>query len=175
MIRSEAERMEDQLDDVLATSLHNEVDRNITVRVSDPQLVALRADHRAAWRILNGPLTASIVVVLDLGPFHLAWDITEPEEAPLARLLEQGRAGATRDRCAKRLHPSAQRALVLALSGVVGWRDPPRRPSGSGRDHARVVQPAARAISCPSSSAGGSTSPRRPGGEWNWSSASHWS
>lgn len=90
MARSEAERMEDQLDDVLATSLHNEVGSSITVRVSDPQLVTLRANHQAAWRILNGPLTASIIVVLDLGPFHLAWDITEPEEAPVASLLEEG-------------------------------------------------------------------------------------
>lgn len=90
MARSEAERIEDQLDDVLATSLHNEVGSSITVRVSDPQLVALRANHQAAWRILNGPLTASIIVVLDLGPFHIAWDITEPEEAPIANLLEEG-------------------------------------------------------------------------------------
>lgn len=90
MARGEAERIEDQLDDVLATSLHNEVGSSITVRVSDPQLIALRANHQAAWRILNGPLTASIIVVLDLGPFHLAWDITEPEEAPIANLLEEG-------------------------------------------------------------------------------------
>lgn len=34
--------------------------------------------------------TLSIIVVLDLGPFHLAWDITEPEEVHIARLLEQG-------------------------------------------------------------------------------------
>jgi hypothetical protein len=92
MVRSKAERIEDQIDDVLGTSLHNEVDTSITVRVSDPQLMALHSDHRSAWRILNGPLTASIIVVLDLGLFHLAWDITEPEEVPIARLLDQGRA-----------------------------------------------------------------------------------
>lgn len=89
---NEAERIEDQLDDVLATSLHNEVGSSITVRVSDPQLAALRTDHAVAWRFLNGPITASIVVVLDIGPFHLAWDITEPEEAPITRLLERARS-----------------------------------------------------------------------------------
>lgn len=28
--------------------------------------------------------------MLDLGLFHLAWDITEPEETPVASLLEEG-------------------------------------------------------------------------------------
>lgn len=91
MARSEAERIEDQLDEVLATALHTEVDDTILVRADAEQLAVLHLDHATSWRILNGPLTASIIVVLELGCFHLAWDISEPEEAPILRLLESGR------------------------------------------------------------------------------------
>ncbi len=50
----------------------------------------LHLDHATSWHILNGPLTGSTIVVLELGYFHLAWDISEPEGAPILRLLESG-------------------------------------------------------------------------------------
>lgn len=85
----------------------------------------------------------------------------------------QGRAGARIDRCAKRLHPVAHRALGMALSGVVGWRDPPRWPSGSRRHRTGRVQSAAWATAGMPASVGASTTPRRSGGVWSRSSASH--
>src|SRR5438132_2614550 len=43
---------------------------------------------------------------------------------PLVPTPSQGRAGAIYKWCAERLHPLAQRALVLALTGVGEWVDP---------------------------------------------------
>jgi hypothetical protein len=72
MVRSEAERIEEQLDGVLARALHTEVDDTILVRADADQLAALHRGHATSWHILNGPLTASIVSSSTLAPFHLA-------------------------------------------------------------------------------------------------------
>jgi hypothetical protein len=90
--RSEAERREFEIDDLLAGSLPHEGSEHIRVSTEDAELTLLRAEHSARWRIVTGPITLAIVVVLELGYFHLAWTFTEDEETPIRRRLRRGEA-----------------------------------------------------------------------------------
>ncbi|NTU85174.1 MAG: hypothetical protein HGA45_38425 [Chloroflexales bacterium] len=87
---SEAERREFAIDELLAGSLPHEGTDRIIVRAQDAELALLRADHTARWRIVTGPITLSIIAILELGPFHLAWSLCEDEPTPIRPQLRQG-------------------------------------------------------------------------------------
>ncbi|GAB4448370.1 MAG: hypothetical protein OHK0015_53070 [Chloroflexi bacterium OHK40] len=82
-----AEQQEFDIDDLLAVSLPTEVTDTVLVHVSEPEYDMLRADHRTAWRVVTGPITDCIVVILSLGPSHIAWCVNDDEAAHIARLL----------------------------------------------------------------------------------------
>lgn len=82
-----AEQREFDIDDLLAVSLRTEVTDTVLVHVSEPEYDVLRADHRPAWRVVTGPITNCIVVILSLGQFHVAWCVNDDEAAHMARLL----------------------------------------------------------------------------------------
>ncbi|GAB4426074.1 MAG: hypothetical protein OHK0015_06600 [Chloroflexi bacterium OHK40] len=86
-----AEQREFDIDDLLAVSLPNEVTDTVLVHVSEPEYDVLRADHRTAWRVVTGPITNCIVVILSLGQFHVAWCINDDEAAHIAQLLRSRR------------------------------------------------------------------------------------
>jgi hypothetical protein len=81
------EQREFEIDDLLAISLHTEVSDTVLVHVSEPEFDMLRADHRTGWRVVTGPITHCIVVILSLGQFHAAWCINDDEAAHITRLL----------------------------------------------------------------------------------------
>jgi hypothetical protein len=91
MAQSEAERLEFALDDLLAASLPHEGADPVIVEADDAELKLLRVDHTACWRVLTGPQTMVIVAVLELGKyFHIAWAVSDEEEAAIQRLLRAG-------------------------------------------------------------------------------------
>lgn len=87
---TEAERREFEIDDLLAGSLPHQGSEHIRVSTEDAELILLRAEHSPRWRVVTGPITLSIVAVLELGHFHVAWPLTEDEEAPIRRKLGRG-------------------------------------------------------------------------------------
>jgi hydrogenase maturation factor HypF (carbamoyltransferase family) len=89
---TDAERREFEIDEVLAGSLPHQGVAPVVVHADDHELTILRADHTARWRVLTGPQTSCIVAVLELGPFHLAWEVSEEEEAGICRKLQRGTA-----------------------------------------------------------------------------------
>lgn len=91
MEHTTAEQREFEIDDLLAASLDNEVSDSVLVHVSDAELDLLRAHHASSWRVVTGPITEAIVVVLTLGHFHIAWDVASEEEAHVARVLRSDR------------------------------------------------------------------------------------
>ena len=86
-----AEQREFDIDDLLAVSLPTEVTDTVLVHVSEPEYDVLRADHRPAWRVVTGPITDCIVVILNLGRFHIAWCVNDDEAAHIAQLLRSRR------------------------------------------------------------------------------------
>lgn len=87
-----AEQREFEIDAVLAGSLPHEGVVPVIVHADDHELTILRADHTARWRVLTGPQTSCVVAVLELGPFHLAWEVSEEEEATVRWKLRAGAA-----------------------------------------------------------------------------------
>lgn len=87
-----AEQREFEIDAVLAGSLPHEGVAPVVVHADDHELTMLRADHTATWRVLTGPQTSCVVAVLELGPFHLAWEVSEEEEATVRWKLRSGAA-----------------------------------------------------------------------------------
>ena len=51
---------------------------------------ALERNHLATWHVLPGPLTTTTLVVLQLGAFHVAWDVALGEARSISRLLQAG-------------------------------------------------------------------------------------
>lgn len=92
MAYTAAQQREFEIDEVLAGALPHEGIAPVVVHADDHELALLREDHAARWRVLTGPQTACIVAVLELGPFHLAWEVSEAEEAPVLRRLRGGAA-----------------------------------------------------------------------------------
>jgi hypothetical protein len=89
---TDAERREFEIDEVLAGSLPHKGTAPVVVHAEDAELAILRSNHTARWRVLTGPQTSAIVAVLELGPFHLAWEVSEEEEAGICRKLQRGTA-----------------------------------------------------------------------------------
>jgi hydrogenase maturation factor HypF (carbamoyltransferase family) len=89
---TDAERREFEIDKVLAGSLPHEGSDPVLVHAEDEELATLRTNHTTRWRVLTGPQTSCIVAVLELGPFHLAWEVSEEEEAGMCRKLQRGTA-----------------------------------------------------------------------------------
>ena len=87
-----AEQREFEIDAVLAGSLPHEGVAPVVVHADDHELTILRADHTTRWRVLTGPQTSCVVAVLELGPFHLAWEVSEEEEATVRWKLRGGAA-----------------------------------------------------------------------------------
>jgi hypothetical protein len=82
-----AEQREFEIDDLLAISLHTEVTDIVLVHVTEREFDMLRADHHTAWRVVTGPITRSVVVILSIGHLHVAWSVKDDEAAHVARLL----------------------------------------------------------------------------------------
>lgn len=87
---TDAERREFEIDEVLASSLPHEGTAPVLVHAEDEELALLRSNHTTRWRVLTGPQTSCIVAVLELGPFHLAWEVSEEEAAGMCRKLQRG-------------------------------------------------------------------------------------
>ncbi|GAB4443107.1 MAG: hypothetical protein OHK0015_42670 [Chloroflexi bacterium OHK40] len=92
MAYTTAEQREFEIDAVLAGSLPHEGVAPVVVHADDHELTILRADHTASWRVLTGPQTSCVVAVLELGPLHLAWEVSEEEEATVRWKLRSGAA-----------------------------------------------------------------------------------
>ena len=90
MDRQAEEAAEQAIDAILATALPCEVRRRITVRVEANVFAALQRNHLAAWHVMPGPLTTTTLVVLQLGTFHVAWDVSLGEARSISRLLQAG-------------------------------------------------------------------------------------
>jgi hypothetical protein len=86
-----AEQREFEIDDLLAVSLRTEVTDTVLVDVTERELDILRANHRIAWRVVTGPITDCIVVILSLGHFHIAWCVNDDESTHVAQLLRSRR------------------------------------------------------------------------------------
>lgn len=85
-----AEQREFEIDDLLGASLRTEVTDVVFVHLTDEERDLLSTEHASSWRVVTGSITASIVVVLALGPFHIAWNVAADEEAHVGRLLRTG-------------------------------------------------------------------------------------
>ena len=90
MDRQAEEAAEQAIDAILATALPCEVRRRITVRVEANVFAALERNHLAVWHVLPGPRTTTVLVVLQLGAFHVAWDVSLLEARLISRLLQAG-------------------------------------------------------------------------------------
>ena len=90
MDRQAEEAAEQAIDAILATALPCEVRRRITVRVDAEVFAALERNHLAAWHVMPGPRTTTVLVVLQLGAFHVAWDVSLLEARLISRLLQAG-------------------------------------------------------------------------------------
>lgn len=86
-----AQQREFEIDAVLAGSLPHEGVAPVVVHADDHELTMLRADYTTRWRVLTGPQTSCVVAVLELGPFYLAWEVSE-EEATVRWKLRGGAA-----------------------------------------------------------------------------------
>ncbi|NJO81678.1 MAG: hypothetical protein HC828_02165 [Blastochloris sp.] len=92
MAYTTAEQREFEIDEVLAGALPHEGISPVIVHADDHEVKILRTDHHVRWRVLSGPQTSCVVAVLELGPFHLAWEVSEAEEAAVRWKLHGGAA-----------------------------------------------------------------------------------
>jgi hypothetical protein len=65
---TEAEQREFEIDEVLALSLRHD---ECSISAEDSEMALLQLDREASWRVLTGPQTHSIVVILELGYVHI--------------------------------------------------------------------------------------------------------
>jgi hypothetical protein len=89
-MQTTAQELEFQIDELIVGTMPHEGERPIRVVVTDEEFALLKDNHDMAWRVVTGPITAAIVLILDLGDFWVSWDVQEGQARALWPYLLEG-------------------------------------------------------------------------------------